>query len=45
MPNLPISQLSTADALTGPELFVTVQDGITKQITYSNLTSNYKKSK
>ena len=41
MPNLPISQLSTADALTGPELFVIVQDGITKQITYSNLTSNF----
>lgn len=41
MPNLPISQLPPAGTLTGPELFVTVQDGITKQITYSNLTSNF----
>jgi hypothetical protein len=45
MPNLPISQLPTADTLTGSELFVTVQEGITKQITlnslYTSLSSNY----
>lgn len=41
MPNLPISQLPVANTLTGPELFVTVQDGITKQTTYNNLTSNF----
>ena len=41
MPNLPISQLPPADALTGPELFATVQGGITKQVTYSNLTSSF----
>lgn len=38
MPNLPISQLPTADALTGPELFAIVQDGITKQTTLDNIT-------
>ena len=37
MPNLPISQLPTASVLTGPELFVTVQDGITKQATLDNI--------
>jgi len=45
MPNLPISQLPTADALTGPELFATVQDGITKQTTfdaiYTGLTGSF----
>jgi hypothetical protein len=38
MPNLPISQLPTASALTGPELFAIVQDGITKQTTLSSIT-------
>ena len=38
MPNLPISQLPTASALTGPELFAIVQDGITKQATLDNIT-------
>ena len=37
MPNLPISQLPTANALTGPELFATVQDGITKQTTFDDI--------
>jgi hypothetical protein len=37
MPNLPISQLPTASALTGPELFATVQGGITKQTTFNNI--------
>jgi hypothetical protein len=37
MPNLPISQLPTASALTGPELFATVQDGITKQTTFDSI--------
>jgi len=45
MPNLPISQLPTASALTGPELFATVQGGITKQTTfnsiYTGLTSSF----
>lgn len=45
MPNLPISQLPTANALTGPELFATVQDGITKQTTfnaiYTGLTGSF----
>jgi len=45
MPNLPISQLPAAGTLTGTELFVTVQDGITKQTTlnslYTSLSSNY----
>jgi hypothetical protein len=45
MPNLPISQLPTASALTGPELFATVQDGITKQTTfdaiYTGLTGSF----
>ena len=37
MPNLPISQLPAAGTLTGPELFVTVQDGITKQTTLDGI--------
>lgn len=37
MPNLPISQLPAASALTGPELFVTVQGGTTKQTTFNSL--------
>jgi hypothetical protein len=45
MPNLPISQLPTADALTGSELFAVVQDGVTKQTTLDSITyapgSNY----
>lgn len=45
MPNLPISQLPTASALTGPELFATVQGGVTKQTTfdsiYTGLTSSF----
>ena len=48
MPNLPISQLPTASALTGPELFATVQGGITKQTTfnsiYTGLTSSFASS-
>lgn len=39
MPNLPISQLPAANALTGPELFVLVQDGITKQTTFTQVAS------
>ena len=45
MPNLPISQLPTADALTGAELFATVQGGVTKQVPLSSvvtsLSTNY----
>ena len=45
MPNLPISQLPSASALTGPELFPIVQGGVTKQTTftslYSSLTSSF----
>lgn len=45
MPNLPISQLPAADDLTGSELFAIVQDGVTKNVTLSSvttsLTSNY----
>lgn len=37
MPNLPISQLPSASALTGPELFVTVQGGTTKQTTFNSI--------
>jgi hypothetical protein len=37
MPNLPISQLPPASALTGPELFAIVQDGITKQTTFNSI--------
>lgn len=39
MPNLPISQLPAAGPLTGPELFAVVQDGITKQTTFSQVAS------
>jgi len=46
MPNLPISQLPSADALTGSELFAVVQDGVTKQTTLDSITyapgSNYR---
>jgi hypothetical protein len=38
MPNLPISQLPVANALTGSELFAIVQDGITKQTTLDSIT-------
>lgn len=45
MPNLPISQLPTASALTGPELFAVVQDSVTKQTTfnaiYTGLTGSF----
>jgi hypothetical protein len=45
MPNLPISQLPTASALTGAELFATVQGGVTKQTTfnaiYTGLTGSF----
>ena len=45
MPNLPISQLPTASVLTGAELFVTVQGGVTKQVPLSSvvtsLSTNY----
>jgi hypothetical protein len=37
MPNLPISGLPTASALTGPELFATVQGGVTKQTTFNSI--------
>ena len=37
MPNLPISQLPTANALTGAELFAIVQDGITKHTTLTSI--------
>ena len=39
MPNLPISQLPSASALTGPELFAVVQDGVTKQATFTQVAS------
>jgi|LakMenEpi03Aug12_release.lakeMendotaPanAssembly.Ray.scaffolds.fasta_scaffold828346_2 hypothetical protein len=38
MPNLPISQLPSSSALTGPELFAIVQDGVTKQTTLDDIT-------
>ena len=38
MPNLPISGLPAANALTGNELFATVQDGVTKYTTLDNIT-------
>jgi len=45
MPNLPISGLPTSSALTGPELFATVQGGVTKQTTfnavYTGLTGSF----
>jgi hypothetical protein len=37
MPNLPISQLPTSDALTGAELFAVVQSGVTKYTTLNNI--------
>ena len=37
MPNLPISQLPTADALTGAELFAIVQNGVTKHTTLTSI--------
>lgn len=39
MPNLPISQLPSASALTGAEIFPLVQGGITKQTTFATLAS------
>ena len=39
MPNLPISQLPSASALTGAEVFATVQSGITKQTSLSAIAS------
>jgi hypothetical protein len=41
MPNLPISGLPTASALTGNDVLPIVQSGVTNQITYNNLTSNF----
>ena len=45
MPNLPISQLPSASALTGTEVLAIVQDGTTKQTTVDSITyapgSNY----
>ena len=35
--DLPISGLPTVSALTGPELFATVQGGITKQTTFNDI--------
>ena len=40
MPNLPISGLPQANALTGSELFATVQDGVTKYTTLNNITGS-----
>jgi len=40
MPNLPISGLPQANALTGSELFATVQDGITKYTTLNEITGS-----
>lgn len=37
MPNLPISQLPSASALTGTEVFATVQSGVTKQTDLSSI--------
>lgn len=39
MPNLPISQLPSASALTGVEIFPLVQDGITKRTTFATIAS------
>lgn len=38
MPNLPISQLPSASALTGAEIFPLVQGGVTKQTTLGAIT-------
>lgn len=40
MPNLPISGLPQANALTGSELFATVQDGVTKYTTVNDITGS-----
>ena len=37
MPNLPISQLPSASALTGTEVFAAVQSGVTKQTTLDDI--------
>ena len=37
MPNLPITQLPTASALTGAEIFAAVQSGVTKQTPLSSI--------
>lgn len=37
MPNLPISQLPSASALTGTEVFAAVQSGVTKQTDLSSI--------
>ena len=39
MPNLPISQLPAASALTGAEIFPTVQGGVTKYTTLDDVTN------
>lgn len=39
MPNLPISQLPSASALTGAEIYPLVQDGITKRTTFATIAS------
>jgi len=39
MPNLPISGLPVANALTGSELFAIVQDGVTKYTTLQNINT------
>lgn len=39
MPNLPISQLPVAAPLTGSELFAIVQNGTTKQTTFTQVAS------
>jgi hypothetical protein len=39
MPNLPISQLPAATPLSGSELFVTVQNGVTKYTTLANIST------
>ena len=44
MPNLPISQLPAASALTGTELFATVQGGITKYTTMNAIYNNVSSS-
>ena len=41
MPNLPISGLPLTTQITPNSIIPIVQDGTTKQITYSNLTSNF----
>ena len=41
MPNLPISQLPQSTALQGDELFVNVQDGVTKYTTLDNIKNHH----